>query len=333
MELYHSLPFFFYLLSTCIPKPGQKAVHGLFSLFKIGLTVILTFLLIWFPFVSDFETALTVVHRLFPFDRGIFEDKVANFWCVLNVFYKLRYCNHSQLMKLCLFTTLSAVFPSGIDLFSRPNSRKFILALLNNSLAFFLFSYQVHEKSILIVALPVLLYLPENPFVCFWFLFISVFSMVPLFVKDDLLMATISLVLFYTVTFFVCMQFMYNATKNTKDQCPKLRLLGNIFDQKVNKKNKSSGVFKKIEELKNDSSCWGSVIFLLGMFVSLLGCLIIFILYFVIQPPKRYPDLFPLLISSYSCVHFVGFFLYFNWKQLQIPQDFGDIGNVKVKEN
>ena len=31
-----------------------------------------------------------VLERLFPFNRGLFEDKVANIWCSLNVVVKFR---------------------------------------------------------------------------------------------------------------------------------------------------------------------------------------------------------------------------------------------------
>jgi alpha-1,3-glucosyltransferase len=31
-----------------------------------------------------------VVHRIFPFARGLFEDKVANVWCVLDLVVKLK---------------------------------------------------------------------------------------------------------------------------------------------------------------------------------------------------------------------------------------------------
>ncbi|XP_045469283.1 uncharacterized protein LOC123676971 isoform X1 [Harmonia axyridis] len=333
MELYHSLPFFFYLLSTCIPKPGHKALSGVISLFKIGITVILAFYFIWYPFISDFKTGLLVLHRLFPFDRGIFEDKVANFWCILNVFYKLKTCDHSKLTKLCLFTTLSAVFPSSIDLFSRPNSRKFILALINSSLAFFLFSYQVHEKSILVVALPVLLYLPEDPFICFWFLFISVFSMLHLFIKDDLLVAAVSLLMFFSVAFFVCMKYIYCITKNSNEQCPKLKFIQNILkdDIRDTKEENKLSTLRSGNEMKQNSCFLANLLFFSSMFSSLIGCISIFTFYLIMEPPSRYPDLFPLIISAYSCIHFIGFFLYFNFKQLQIPQDFGDIENVKLK--
>lgn len=35
-----------------------------------------------------------------------------------------------------------------------------------------------------------------------------------------------------------------------------------------------------------------------------------------IPPPEKLPDLFPVLISAYCCVHFLVFFLYFNVRQV-----------------
>ncbi|XP_044762888.1 dolichyl pyrophosphate Man9GlcNAc2 alpha-1,3-glucosyltransferase-like isoform X1 [Coccinella septempunctata] len=333
MELYHSLPFFFYLLSTCIPRPGQKAISGLLSLFKIGLAVILTFYIIWYPFVSDFKSILQVLERLFPFNRGIFEDKVANFWCIVNVFYKLKTCDHSKLMRLCLFTTLSAVFPSSIDLFSRPNLRKFILALINSSLAFFLFSYQVHEKTILVAALPVVLYTPEDPFVCFWFLFVSVFSMLHLFVKDDLLDSVPTLLICYSTIFCLCMMYAYWRTKNSKNRPSIFQFIQYILEEEGCKTENDSNwkLLRYFARMKKDYSFLRNFLFTFTMAMSFVGCILILILYSVVTPPARYPDLFPLITSAYCCVHFLGFFLYFNIKQLQIPQDFGDIGDVKLK--
>ncbi|KAL3270980.1 hypothetical protein HHI36_021483 [Cryptolaemus montrouzieri] len=334
MELYHSLPFFLYLLSTCIPKPGKRAISGVVSLFVLGITVVVTFSIIWLPFLFDLDILLQVLHRQFPFARGIFEDKVANFWCALNVVYKLKVCDKAKLMRICLFTTLSAVFPSSVDLFLRPNRKKFILALINSSLAFFLFSYQVHEKTILVVALPVLLYFPENPFVCFWFLFISVFSMVPLFVKDDLIVAVIALLMFYIISFYVSMKYYYQSRCNSSNvsnyHIEQIRFLHNLINVDVKKSDKISRVFKMITRSRKTVEYF---IFFLAMLLSFVGSLLIFVISIVFEPPVKYPDLFPLLISIYSCFHFLGFFVYFNVKQIQISQDFGDIGNVKLKEN
>merc|ERR1712102_80448 len=50
MELYHALPFFFYLLGLSI---GRKSFGAKISqLIKISLVVILTFCAIWIPFIS-----------------------------------------------------------------------------------------------------------------------------------------------------------------------------------------------------------------------------------------------------------------------------------------
>lgn len=45
----------------------------LLLLVKISLTVLATFALCWWPFLSDLRQILQVLHRLFPVDRGLFE--------------------------------------------------------------------------------------------------------------------------------------------------------------------------------------------------------------------------------------------------------------------
>lgn len=47
--------------------------YRFFRLIKIGLAVITTFVLCWLPFLSSVESALQVLHRLFPFARGLYE--------------------------------------------------------------------------------------------------------------------------------------------------------------------------------------------------------------------------------------------------------------------
>ena len=52
MELYHALPFFFYLLGLCLRKEPLWS-SALMKLFKIGAVVLFTFYIIWFPFLND----------------------------------------------------------------------------------------------------------------------------------------------------------------------------------------------------------------------------------------------------------------------------------------
>uniref|UniRef100_A0A8C9VR86 Alpha-1,3-glucosyltransferase n=1 Tax=Scleropages formosus TaxID=113540 RepID=A0A8C9VR86_SCLFO len=149
MELYHALPFFWYLLGKC-GKLGLTG-KGLILLVKISLTVLVSFALCWLPFLFDPQQTLQVIHRLFPMARGLFEDKVANVWCSLNILVKIKtLLSVDTQIYLSFGTTLLAVLPSSIKLLMKPTFWQFRLALMNSSLAFFLFSFQVHEKSILL---------------------------------------------------------------------------------------------------------------------------------------------------------------------------------------
>jgi len=86
MALYYAPAFFVVLLSrhTRLSAP----VQSLMRIALIGITVIATFVLLWLPFLLQEDRGLQVVHRLFPLARGIFEDKVANAWCVLGPVFR-----------------------------------------------------------------------------------------------------------------------------------------------------------------------------------------------------------------------------------------------------
>ena len=62
MELYHALPFFFFLLGRSLWH--QKTWFGtLAKLMAIGLTVIGTFALVWLPFLGE-DRKLSTLKRL-----------------------------------------------------------------------------------------------------------------------------------------------------------------------------------------------------------------------------------------------------------------------------
>uniref|UniRef100_A0ABK0M2P0 Alpha-1,3-glucosyltransferase n=1 Tax=Rattus norvegicus TaxID=10116 RepID=A0ABK0M2P0_RAT len=204
MELYHSLPFFCFLLGKCFKKGLRGKGSALFI--RIACTVVASFLLCWLPFLTEREHALQVVRRLFPVDRGLFEDKVANIWCSLNVFLKIKDIlpRHIQIAISFCFTFLS-LLPACIKLTVQPSAKGFRFTLVSCALSFFLFSFQVHEKSILLVSLPVCLVLTEIPFMSTWFLLVSTFSMLPLLLKDQLLLPSVVTVMAFLIacsTFF-----------------------------------------------------------------------------------------------------------------------------------
>lgn len=198
MELYHAIPVFFYLLASC-RHAGPTLLSQITKLVQIGTATLFAFALIWYPFLQLHDGLLwQVLSRVFPFNRGLFEDYVANFWCTLNVVVKIkRLMEPASVARLCLVLTALFSFPCGIHLYLKKSVANLHLCLINVSLAFFLFSYHVHEKSILLVTLPVSLASPYFPLAAFWFLSMAHISMLPLYVKDGLILPAIAVLALY----------------------------------------------------------------------------------------------------------------------------------------
>lgn len=187
MALFYALPVFFFLLGRCIQR-------GPVLLVKLGISVIATFTVCLAPFLSSMDDTLQVFKRVFPFERGLYEDKVANVWCALNVAVKLRQMfDVKNLAFVSAISTLVVLAPCCIDVMMRPSNKRFIYALLNGSLSFFLFSFQVHEKSILLPLLPASLLLLEEHYVVMTFFNTAMFSMYPLLKRDELIVPTLCL--------------------------------------------------------------------------------------------------------------------------------------------
>lgn len=74
MTLYYSFSFFFFLLGICFQYTNRA--KSLITLITIGSAVITTFTVCWFPFIWDMETFLSVVQRLFPISRGLYEVSI-----------------------------------------------------------------------------------------------------------------------------------------------------------------------------------------------------------------------------------------------------------------
>lgn len=100
-----------------------------------------------------------VIHRVFPFARGLFEDKVANAWCAIHTFYKLTRFDATLLQRASLAATLTSIIVPCAIIFRHPRASLLLPALSAVSWGFFLFSFQVHEKSVLLPLLPMTLLL------------------------------------------------------------------------------------------------------------------------------------------------------------------------------
>ncbi|KAI9838625.1 MAG: hypothetical protein M1819_004939 [Sarea resinae] len=101
-------------------------------------------------------------HRIFPFARGLFEDKVANFWCALHIVHKLYQYPSALLQRVSLLATVAAISPPCAILFLRPRKELLLLTSATTAWGFFLFSFQVHEKSVLLPLLPMTALLGSN---------------------------------------------------------------------------------------------------------------------------------------------------------------------------
>ena len=99
---------------------------------------------LWMPFLNNVDSALRVFARLTPVSRGLYEDYVSNFWCASSVVIKWkRLLNQQDLVWICGAATLVACLPSVLHQILHPTKQGFLYGLVNSSLAFYLFSFQV----------------------------------------------------------------------------------------------------------------------------------------------------------------------------------------------
>ncbi|KAI9167527.1 putative dolichyl pyrophosphate Man9GlcNAc2 alpha-1,3-glucosyltransferase [Paramyrothecium foliicola] len=195
MALYYAFSVFCYLLGRCLfPKINPSRLIGIALVTILSFAVLILPLVLGtlydayhgvyarpghegplpplplFPWITDYvdpktpyypviEQLVQIVHRVFPFARGLFEDKVANFWCALNVVIKLKKYPTDLLQKGALAATLLSIIPPNLILFFQPRKTALPLAFATTAWGFFLFSYQVHEKSVLLPLMPMTLLL------------------------------------------------------------------------------------------------------------------------------------------------------------------------------
>lgn len=249
-----------------------------------------------------------VIHRLAPFERGVFEDYVANFWCSTSILIKWkRIFTISTMRFICSIATILAFFPSFVQQLKSPSDLGFLYSLLNSSFSFYLFSYQgmfiktsslllshsspgryinfrdlvpiqswflaVHEKSILLPLLPASLLALQEPTLFGWLIHCSLLSMFPLVCRDKLSLQYGSVLALFALIFYA----------------PHGKQHGRV--------DKSST--KRIALLT----------------VGLISSAALHLVYLGLEPPKRYPFLFEALIVSFCFSQFVILTVYTNIKQ------------------
>lgn len=133
-----------------------------------------------------------------------------------------------------------------------------------------------------------MLYFRTDPLCVLWFLHIATFSMMPLLALDQLVFSAIVLTFIYLMLCRIAILWMTD--KSVPSPKWDVLSLSSISDNKL----------------------------LIGLFYlnSLFGCSSLLSAQTFVRPPVSLPFLFPSLNSAYSCVHFVMFFIYFNYRQI-----------------
>ena len=315
MSLYHALPFFFHLLGVCLSEgPGLQG--RIKRVGAIGGVVLSVFASLWVPFamagVRSGRGALAglrdVLVRLFPFDRGIFEDKVANIWCATAPLTRVRSWDpaaQAWLPAAAALLTLAMCAPSCIALVrrSRPSTQAFLYALAACSLAFFLASFQVHEKSILLPLLPASLLVLQEPKKLPFFSALAAFSLTPLLIREGLAAPLVVV----TATFLAVLHVALPAVTE-EDESPLAwtpvwwRRKQSAFTQ-VPFVDSVPG--RLLRELGRDGPLWTWFAARNLAAMALLTALQLFV-----EPPAGYPDIFTLVVCVFCCGHFCLAWLY-----------------------
>ena len=133
------------------------------------------------------------IHRVFPFARGLFEDKVANMWCAIHTIHKLHTYPIPLLQRVSLFATFMSILPACMIISLFPRKELLPWALASSAWGFFLCSFQVHEKSDLLPLLPMTILLAgdgglgvEMRAWIGWANLLGVWTLFPLLKRDEL---------------------------------------------------------------------------------------------------------------------------------------------------
>jgi len=225
MALYFAPAMFAYLLGSCIvPQLNVK------RFFSVAIVTVMSFVIVFTPlvlgaglnFMKDSASIQRLeppallnllplspkpnhwsyplllqldqaVHRIFPFARGIFEDKVANIWCCIHTIHKLNLYPIPMLQRISLCATLASILPSCMIISLFPRKDLLPWAMASCAWGFFLCSFQVHEKGVLLPLLPMTVLLGGEGGLGFemrawigWANMLGVWTLYPLLKRDEL---------------------------------------------------------------------------------------------------------------------------------------------------
>jgi len=292
MSLYYSIaffPFVFIKIYTDSSHSKQPIVKKLvWRNWKIVWLVIITIgtnLVLWSPYIFSKNAAWKVVlQRIFPIYRGLYEDKVANFWCFINNFINMRSLfSHKILTLFSASCTLLGCIPSIMMVMKRPNRKAFIMSVFNISMSFYMFSYMVHEKTILLPLLPLTMLFYTYCHVFTTMMLFGLFSNFFLLQKDECDIPYFAILILYAVVGY-----------DYEIACV----------ESIDRVEKSKGFWVDtiIELVKGNHRL---------IKVITVGVIICFhLMEWFIVPPERLPDIFSVLNVNLSFIVFFSVWIY-----------------------
>ena len=290
MGLYYAIPFPLYVLKKMFfnKAKNNESSNTLLSIICLGLYGIITIItnvIIYLPWLKDKKMG-DVFSRIFPVHRGIYEDKVATFWCTLNIFFKLnQHFKIDHLIKLALFFTLLGC---SIPIYSVFMTEKITKKIITQcfffvSFSFYLFSFHVHEKTIIVPFLAYLLNLPKMKNILPSFTLIGMFSLFPLLKRENQIVPYYLLCLIYYLISKYCLKLM------------------DIQNDEKDKNGKD-----KIKINKNENEDKTLTLFEVGIFIIMV---FYHFVDYTIPPPQNYPWFYPMLNAAFCFCYFFVVFL------------------------
>jgi alpha-1,3-glucosyltransferase len=174
--------------------------------------------------------------------------------------------------------------------------------MASSAFAFYMFGYQVHEKAVLLLLLPVTLLADAEPLLAAVMPPIATFSMWPLLSRDGLQLA-------YVATLIVFAALLPAPTSNREHSFSGVDAVRSGFaEAKVQPRPAIASTAQRTRGLPSLAKR-----VLLG---SLLGAMLIHAAQLLVLPPVRYPFLWDALFTAYAFLHLALAFLYLTWRQL-----------------
>lgn len=165
-------------------------------------------------------------------------------------------------------------------LLARPSRSRFLLCAVACGLAFFLCSYQVHEKHILLPLLPASLLAHRQPALFAWLATTAAFSLYPLLQRDGLSLP-------YALCQLAYLLLARSPLCQPADSC------GDAGSASAPSQPGEGRCALQLPRMVSVAEA-----------LSLCGMLALHVLEATVPPPTRYPDLHSVAFAAYSCVHF-----------------------------